>query len=113
MRGSGPQRLLTNIISLVRFALGQEQVLEPYPETVEHRFEQWLQAQEKRGLSFTEEQLEWLRLIKDHIATSLTIDMDDFEYAPFHDKGGPVKVWQVFGDELNSIVTELNKTLAA
>jgi type I restriction enzyme R subunit len=113
VRGSGPQRLLTNIISLVRFALGQEQVLEPYPETVEHRFEQWLQAQQKQGRTFTQEQLDWLRLIKDHIATSLTIDMDDFEYAPFHEKGGPVKVWQVFGDNLNSILADLNKALAA
>ena len=113
VRGSGPQKLLTNIISLVRFALGQEQVLEPYPETVEHRFEQWLEAQQTQGRTFTEEQLDWLRLIKDHISTSLTIDMNDFEYAPFHEKGGPIKVYRVFGEDLNAILAELNKVLAA
>lgn len=113
VRGSGPQRLLTNIVSLVRFALGQEQVLEPYPDAVEHRFGQWLQAQRQRGRTFTQEQLDWLNLIKDHIATSLTIGMDDFEYAPFHEKGGPVKVWQVFGDDLNAILQDLTDFLAA
>jgi len=35
------------------------------------------------------------------------------EYAPFSQEGGPGKVDQLFGDELNDILDELNEALAA
>jgi len=63
VKGAGPQRLLTDLISLMRFALGEADVLEPWPETVEQRFEAWLARQRLLGREFTPEQLEWLRLI--------------------------------------------------
>jgi len=65
------------------------------------------------GRKFKPEQMEWLRMIKDHIATSLSIVMDDFELAPFHQKGGAVKVNQLFGKELDEILKDLNERLAA
>ena len=52
-------------------------------------------------------------MIKDHIATSLHIEMEDFEYAPFQAKGGAIKVHQLFGEELTGILAELNERLAA
>lgn len=113
VRGAGPQRLLTDIISLVRHAIGESEVLEPYHDEVDHRFDKWLEAQESSGREFSPEQIAWLAMIKDHIATSLKIEMDDLELAPFHDKGGPVKAYQLFGEELNKILEELNKVLAA
>ncbi len=113
VRGAGPQKLLTNIISLIRFAIGESDVLEPFSETVERRFNEWLSQQERLGRKFTPEQMEWLTMIKDHIATSLSIGMEDFEYAPFYEKGGPVKVYQLFGQELNGVLEELNERLAA
>lgn len=42
IKGAGPQKLLTNIISLIRFATGKSDVLEPFPETVDRRFESWI-----------------------------------------------------------------------
>jgi len=113
VRGAGPQKLLTNIISLVRFSLGEIDVLEPFTETIDKRFEDWLAQQESIGRKFSDEQLEWLSMIKEHVATSLTIEMEDFEYAPFHDKGGQVKVYQLFGEGLNEILDDLNGALAA
>jgi len=113
VKGAGPKRLLTDLISLMRFALGEAELLEPWPETVERRFEGWLAAQKLRGRDFTPEQLEWLRLIKDHVATSLTVEVDDLEYAPFFEKGGPMKAMQLFGPELPQILTEVNEALAA
>jgi len=110
VRRAGPQKLLTNIISLIRFTIGESNVLEPFSETVDRRFNGWLTQQER---VFSSEQMEWLNLIKDHIATSLSIEMEDFEYAPFHEKGGPVKVYQLFGNDLNLILEELNERLAA
>lgn len=113
VRGAGPQKLLTNIISLMRFAIGQSDVLEPFSEMVDRRFKEWLAQQEGLGKRFTPEQMEWLTMIKEHIATSLSIGIDDFALAPFNQKGGAVKVYQLFGQQLNGILEELNERLAA
>ncbi|MCX5998316.1 MAG: DEAD/DEAH box helicase family protein, partial [Chloroflexi bacterium] len=53
VRGAGPQKLLTNIISLIRFATGKSDVLEPFPESVNHKFSQWITEQEGLGRHFT------------------------------------------------------------
>lgn len=37
----------------------------------------------------------------------------DFNYAPFAQEGGLCKVYQIFGDELNVIIEELNVAVAA
>ena len=113
VRGAGPQKLLTNIISLVRFAVGESDVLEPFSETVNRRFNDWLAQQEKSGVSFTPEQKDWLTMIKDHIATSVSISMDDFEFVPFYEKGGAARAYQLFGSGLNPTLEELNKVLVA
>ena len=110
VKGSGPDKLLTDIISLVGFAIGETTTLEPYKETVDRRFRDWLADQEN---SFSEEQLAWLEMIKDHIATSLHIEMDDFENIPFQAQGGAIKVYQLFGDALDTIIETLNEQLAA
>ena len=52
-------------------------------------------------------------MIRDHIAANLGIETEDFDYAPFAQQGGLGKVYQLFGDQLNSIIEELNETLAA
>jgi type I restriction enzyme R subunit len=91
VRGAGPQKLLTNIISLIRFAIGKSDILEPFSDIVDRRFDDWLKQQEKLGKKFTAEQREWLIMIKSHIATSLSIGMEDFELAPFYEKGGAMR----------------------
>lgn len=111
VRRAGPQKLLTNIISLIRFTLGQTNLLEPFSETVNQRFDNWLNQQEKKGKKFTQEQLQWLMLIKEHIAASLSVEMEDFEYAPFYEMGGALKVTQVFENNLDDILDELNGVL--
>jgi type I restriction enzyme R subunit len=113
VRERGPQGVLTNIVSLVRYALGQTDSLEPFPETVQSRFQNWLSDQEKTGRKFTPEQIEWLNMIKEHIATSVNIGFDDFEYAPFYEKGGPVKAQELFGPALNPVLEELNAVLVS
>ncbi len=114
VRGAGEQRLLTDIITLVRHAIGEDEVLKPFRNVVEDRFAEWLGQQEALGRTFTPEQHEWLDLIKQHMATSLNVQMDDFRYAPFHERGGRVKVLRVFGPEkLKTILSELNNVVAA
>lgn len=62
---------------------------------------------------FTPDQLAWLKLIRDHIATSLSIEMDDLDYTPFNQEGGLGKAHQLFGDQLPKLLEELNEALAA
>lgn len=113
VKRSGPQKLLTDMISLVRFAIGKSHILEPFSDTVERRFSDWIEQQANVGRTFTPEQTEWLSMIKDQIVTSLSIEMDDFDYAPFNQKGGRGKVHQIFGDDLVNVLAELNEVLAA
>jgi type I restriction enzyme, R subunit len=113
VRGASGQRLLTDIVSLVRFALHQEGELVPHADRVHQRFEEWLSQQENQGRAFSEEQLRWLGMMRDHIATSLEIDMDSFDLTPFTNEGGLARASRVFGKDLRVIVQELNEALAA
>ena len=111
VRGAGPARLLTDIVSLVRFAVGSDEVLEPYPDVVNRRFNEWIGKQKLSGKLFTNEQIQWLEDIKNHIGASANVEIDDFENVPFNQKGGVVKAYQLFGVELNTLLDELNVVL--
>jgi type I restriction enzyme R subunit len=52
-------------------------------------------------------------MIRDPIAANFGIAPDDFEYAPFAQEGGLGKGYQLFGDELNTLIEQLNESLAA
>ncbi len=119
VKGRSQPGRFADLVALVRFALKQQPVLEPFADSVQARFDSWLaQKQSGTGVSpvgsvFTPEQLAWLRLIADHIATSLSIDPDDFGYSPFAQRGGLGKAHQLFGEQLPALLDELNSTLAA
>jgi type I restriction enzyme R subunit len=113
VRGASGKRLLTDIVSLVRFATHKDDELVPFGEQVRARFEAWMAQQENGGRVFTVEQRRWLEMIRDHIATSLEMTVDDLDYAPFAEAGGRGKAAQVFGKELREMLNELNEVLAA
>jgi type I restriction enzyme R subunit len=113
VKGAGLRRIMTDLVSLVRFAMHQENELVPFPERVDANFKSWLGQQEQSSKKFTDDQRQWLVMIRDHIAANLSIETDDFDYAPFSQQGGLGKVHQLFGDELNAIIEELNEALAA
>jgi len=113
VKGASAKRILTDLVSLVRFAIHQENELVPFPEKVQVNFNAWMAQQQTTGKTFSDEQRHWLEMIRDHIAANLSINTDDFDYAPFAQEGGLGKVHQVFGDQLNKIIEELNGTLAA
>lgn len=104
-------RILTDIISLIRYEIGIDKELKPYSEIVNINFKNWIFRRQAVGKIFTEEQLEWLRMIRDHIVTSVRIEKEDFDYTPFVDNGGLGKFWKLFGDETEPIINELNEEL--
>ncbi|MGH2810735.1 MAG: type I restriction-modification enzyme R subunit C-terminal domain-containing protein, partial [Actinomycetota bacterium] len=110
VKGSG-QRVLTDLVSLIRFAMQEEDELVPFPEKVGEHFENWLAQQENSGRKFSQEQRQWLEMIRQHIADSLTIGVDDFDYVPFNSHGGLGKATQLFGPALPQLLEELNEAL--
>jgi type I restriction enzyme R subunit len=112
VRGSAGT-VLTNVVSLVRFTLGDEDELAPFPEHVEERFEAWLVQQENGGRTFTDEQLEWLEQIRDHLAASLSIEPRELLDPPFSQRGGLGRARDLFGQDLDDLLAELTRVVAA
>ncbi len=110
VRGSG-QRTLADIVSVVRYAIGGAEELAPFADGVDERFRGWLAMQETAGRAFTPEQARWLEAIRDHIAGSVSMEMGDFQYAPFIQQGGLGRAYELFGDELVGLLEELNGAL--
>lgn len=105
--------MLTDLVSLVRFELHQENELVPFGDVVRQRFRGWLQRQEEAGRTFTPEQRQWLEAIRDHVATSMGIAADDLEYTPFQERGGLGKAVSLFGQDLDRLLEEMSEALAA
>ena len=109
-----PKVELTALVSLIRRACGIDDELRPYDKTIETNFKNWIFKQNAgKHNRFTQEQMDWLRLIKDHIVSSYHIEIDDLDYTPFDSKGGRGKMYLLFGNEMNEIINELNEVLAA
>lgn len=114
VRGNSVRRQLTDLVSLVRFALGMDEELRPFADSVDKRFADWVfRHNARRATAFTPEQMEWLRLVKDHIASSCRIERDDFDYAQLAGKGGLQKAWHVFDGQLDALLAEMNEELVA
>ena len=113
VKGRSQAGRFADLVALVRFALEREQVLEPFAQTVNQRFIEWIERNIAKDVMFTPEQRAWLELIRDHIATAISIEPEDFNYAPFSQRGGLGKAHQLFGSELPKLLDELNEVLAA
>ncbi len=113
VRGASRGRLMTDLISLARHAMGVEPELVSYADQAGVRFAGWLRQQAQQGRTFTGEQVGWLELIRDRIVVDLEVRMEDFDEMPFAERGGLGKVWTLFGEEIEGIVDELNRELVA
>lgn len=113
VKESSPINELVALVSLVRRVSGIDEKLTPYNRIVDRNFQRWVFGKQAGPLKYTEEQMEWLRMIKDYIATSFHIEVDDLDYHPFDGQGGRGKMYKLFGDNMLEIINELNEVLIA
>ena len=109
----GTMAQLTDLISIIRFEMGYADNLQPFADKVNYNFMQWTLRRNAGAVHFTEEQMEWLRLIKDHIAASLSVEPSDLDLNPFDHKGGLGRFYEVFGDNYEELLAEMNEVLVA
>ena len=100
------------LISLIRKNSGIDKTLTTYHKIIDKNFQNWVFKKQAGSLKYNEEQMDWLRLIKEHNATSFHIEKDDFDLNPFNAQGGLSKMWQLFGDQTDIIIDELNEALS-
>ncbi len=112
VRGA-PERILTNLVRLVRYAVHQQDELVPHPEVAGKMFDRWLAAQEDRGRHFSAEERQWLLAIRDHVAANLEVTSEDLDMAPFRQMGGPGRAQKLFGENLAPLLGEVMEILAA
>jgi type I restriction enzyme R subunit len=112
VRGSG-RRVLTDLVTLVRFALHEDDELVPFPDRVAERYHAWLLQQDNAGREFTPEQLLWLERIRDTVASSLGVTREDLMGPGFAERGGLGKAVELFGEQLDPLLDELTEVLAA
>lgn len=104
---------LADLVSIIRFEMGYADHLAPFADRVNYNFMQWTLRRNAGAVHFTDEQMEWLRLIKDHIAVSLSVEPDDLELSPFDRRGGLGRFYEVFGAHYEDILREMNVELVA
>ena len=113
-KGGQPDSELTALVALIRRVCGIDTTLLPYAETARRNFQRWIMMRHRgAGEKFNEEQMEWLRMIRDHIIHSFHLEHDDLDMAPFDGRGGLGKMYKLFGDRMDGIIDELNEALAA
>jgi type I restriction enzyme R subunit len=103
----------TDLITLIRYTLEQQNELVPYAVTVEERYVNWLAQQTQSGVTFNDDQRWWLDRIKDTIIQSTHIDVEDLAKAPFTERGGIDGAGNALGANAQSIIDDLNNSLAA
>jgi type I restriction enzyme R subunit len=114
VKGTSPQSELSAIVALIRRATGIDKALTPYDHVVRRNFQNWvLRRHQGANHKFTEEQMNWLRMIRDHIASSFHLEKDDLDLAPFDSAGGLGNFWRLFGEETDRVIQDLNEELAA
>ena len=113
VKAKSPVNKLIDIVSLLRFELKKTNELNPFSAVVDYNSMRWTMAKNAGNEHFSEEQMQWLRMIKDFIASSMAISADDLELSPFTSHGGLGRFFELFGDGYEELLEEMNVALAA
>lgn len=111
---SNPGKVLTDIVALVRFAIGATDSLAPFSVEVQQRFNLWLGREKKAGREYNQEQLAWLEAIRDHLAANIEISLPDMQQLPqFTSRGGVIAAQKAFGGQLKAVIDDVTQALVA
>ena len=113
VRGN-PSKVLTDIVALVRFAIGSTEALAPLSMDMAGRFNLWLGREKKAGREYTPQQLAWLEAIRDHLSANIELDKSDLQYLPqFTQRGGVIAARTAFGHRLEAVIEDVTQALVA
>jgi type I restriction enzyme R subunit len=106
---------LADLIQLVKFGYGQIEDITPFSADVKRKYRDWIVAKnsELGSKHFTKEQSDWLQLIRDFIATNVSISDRDLDYGQLAERGGLGQFYQLFGQGYKQLLREVNFALAA
>lgn len=104
------RKVSVDFISIVkRAALGNSSPLLTTQERVNRAVERVCV-----GRALTRDQAEWMSYIRLHLVHNLSIDREDFDLVPvLSDRGGWGRANRVFPNELDDLIKQLNRELAA
>ncbi|HSW64832.1 MAG TPA: DEAD/DEAH box helicase family protein [Dissulfurispiraceae bacterium] len=112
-KGKQPISELSALVALIRRVCGMDEKLADFDDTVRRNFQNWiLKYHSGSGVKFNEEQMNWLRMVRDHVVSSFHLERDDLDMAPFG-QGGLKKMYQLFGEQTDKLIDELNEVLVA
>ncbi|WP_298496100.1 MULTISPECIES: DEAD/DEAH box helicase family protein [Helicobacter] len=105
-----PSKNLTNLISLVRYALKVDTELQDFAIGANARYNLWRGRCKKKGIAFSPEQEAFLKLIKEYIIANGCAEVKDIQEI-CADLGGIYRAKAIFNDSLPSLVEELSLAL--
>ena len=109
---ASPAKTLTDIVALVRFALGQREVLAPLSSEMAGRFNLWIGREGRAGREYDAAQLGWLEAIRDHLAANIEVTPADLQES-FAGRGGVLGARRAFGARLDAVLEEMQDALVA
>jgi type I restriction enzyme, R subunit len=113
-QGEDPISELTALVALIRRVCSIDSRITPFNKTVRKNFQDWIMKYHSGNSDkFNEQQMAWLHLIRDHIASSVHFERDDLDMAPFDAQGGLGRMYQLFGNRMDWVMNELNRELVA
>lgn len=113
-KGDAPISELTQLVALIRRVAGLDDKLTPNEDRVRRNFQNWvLRRHSGAGEKFTDPQMDWLRMIRDHVAMSIRIEAEDLDFAPFDAHGGIGRMYTLFGAGYADVMDEMNEALSA
>lgn len=113
VNGNSPKNELMALVALVRRVVDIDETLTAYDKTVDKNFQEWVFRKQAGAVKFTAEQMDWLRMIKEHIAVSFRLEWEDLDYTPFDAAGGIGKMYQLFEGKMDEVIEEMNTELVA
>jgi len=112
-KGTAPDKELEALVALIRRVAGLDETLTPHSDRIRKNFQNWvLKRHAGKGDKFNEVQMDWLRMMRDHLATSFHVETDDLDMAPFDGQGGLGRMYQLFGNDMEPLMAEMNEAVA-